>query len=114
MSIAIIIIVIVVVLFGFTLASYPVLKRLGVKDALVKRSFVFGGLLCLIQTTSSIAFAALGAQLIGFIIGLGGSFLYVKSVLKVSTIKNLGIILFLPFVATLIAAPILLIFFKSV
>ncbi len=102
----------VVMFAAYSVASYPVLKYLGVTNSLAKRSFFFGSIVFTIQTACSTIFDIAGIPSLGFFFGLAASFYYVNSVLNVSITQNVLIIFFLPFAASLVAAPILMIFFK--
>lgn len=109
----IIILIAIFIVFGsYCLVSYPVLKKLGVDANLAMRSIKFGTSIAAIQIVFQPIFAAFDAIFFGQVLGMICSFFYVKRVLNISTGKNIAIIVLLPMVAVVIAAPILLLFFN--
>lgn len=105
------IVVIAIVLIGYAAVSYPLLKWLGVKENLAKRAFSFATSIFLIQSIPSGIASFIGVAFVGSLFGLVGSYYYVQSVLKVSPYKNIAIIFFLPIIAMIPAAILLLLWF---
>jgi hypothetical protein len=112
MRIYIPVVTLLILVFSYALVSYYVLKFFGVTDGLKKRAFKFGSTILLIQFVFQPIFFYLGVVWLGSIVGLVGSFYYVKSVLNVSVLSNIVIIFIMPAIAVMLAAPALFVFFK--
>lgn len=112
MKIIIPILIFLVLLFSYAFVSLYVLRYFGVTERLKIRAIKFGSVMLLIQTIFQQIFFYLGAGWLGAIVGLIGSFYYVKSVLNIPTLSKLIIICIMPTVALMLAAPILFATFK--
>ncbi|MES2675809.1 MAG: hypothetical protein V4660_16335 [Pseudomonadota bacterium] len=107
MKIIISVLILLILVFSYVFVSYYVLRYFGVTERLKSRAIKFGSVMLLVQTVFQQIFFYLGAGWLGAIVGLIGSFYYVKSVLNIPTLSKLLIIFIMPTIALMLAAPIL-------
>lgn len=112
MTILIILFAVIISVGLYVALSYPLLKRLGVRERVIFRAIKFGLSLFFVQVVFQPYFAAHGMIEVGQILGLIASFFYVRKVLRVTVTQNILIIILLPIGAAAIAAPILFLLFK--
>lgn len=104
---------VIIYLGAFCTLSYFVLKKLGVIEHLVWRASKFGVSLASIQIFIQLLFSVLVNSSAGSLVALFLSYFYVRSVLKIKWQINLAIIIFLPMLSGVLAAPVLLVLFSN-
>lgn len=110
----IVVVVALLIFLGvYCVLSYPLLRKLGVSENLVVRSSKFGLCIAGIQLGVQGAAASMGYAAMGSFWAVVASFFYVRSVLNVDWRVNILIVLLLPTVAGMLAAPILLVLFRA-
>ena len=102
---------------AYAIPSYFLLQKLGVRNRLVKRAFVFGttlGILLVILPLSLMLFGVDLISILGAFLGPVLGYWYVQRVLVVKWYINVAVVVCMPLVAGLFASPLLYLYFKSV
>lgn len=73
--------------------SYPMLRKVGVRERLLERAISFGTVLFLLQFIPIAVSRIFGMELLGVALALAGSYYYVRSTLRIGPLGNLTIVL---------------------
>jgi len=113
MSIVLIVVLLAVLAaLSFSMISYPLLKWCGVEDGLQKRSFKFGTTILLITSIVQAILTAIGGEVIASIGSLVIIYMYIASVLSVSTFRKILLTILIPVAGALPLAILLTVFNK--
>ena len=96
-------------------ASYFLLRSVGVNHQLPKRALVFGATIGGLQFILPVALLFISYDYgvsIGGILGFVLSYLYVAKVINIKWYKNLAVVIFLPMMSGIVAAPVMLVLFE--
>ncbi|AQA17336.1 hypothetical protein BST95_02930 [Halioglobus japonicus] len=97
--------------------SIGILAIAGVEERRVTRAANFGCMIAALQIAPPALLAMMMGD-IGFVLGttvsLVGSYFYVASVLNITWYKNIGIVILLPMLSTIIAGAVYLMIFRLV
>ncbi|WP_423894272.1 hypothetical protein [Candidatus Pelagadaptatus aseana] len=103
----------IIFLGSFCTLSYFLLKKLGVKEHLAWRASKFGLSLASIQIFVQLVASTLTNSSFGSLAVIFVSYFYVRSVLNIQWKINVAIIILLPILSGLLAAPLLLVLFNN-